>query len=264
MFTKNLKTLKKKPYIGITGFMSSQEVKTIIENTALSLSGRLLMVGVLASSKTIEGIPNKWPGRYPANNAIHDIFLDDDRCLNLIHYNTKEPDSLASQLTTMTALAGKKLNGFQLNIAWPDPSILDAYKKSHPEKVFVLQIGSRAFEMVNNSPEALARKVNSEYAGIADYVLLDPSGGLGIPFDSAIANDYLSALSEGSHEFGLGVAGGLSSSTLNLIEPLIEDYPSLSIDAEGRLRSPQPEDALQIEAAIQYVQNALELFSMPA
>lgn len=254
--------MKKKPYVGITGFMSPTEVFGVLDSTDLKKADRMLMVGVLASSKSLQGIPNKWPGRYPAIGEVANIFPDNEDCLNLVHFNTKEPESLLSQLLLVTELASNHFNGFQLNITWPSARVLEDYKDLHNDKVIVLQIGSGAFEKVSHSPEKLAEKVH-EYTGLIDYVLLDPSGGTGQPFNPDIARSYLEALSVKTNDFGLGVAGGLSPTTLDLVEPLVKDFPDLSIDAEGRLRN-EADDSLNIETARDYVKKSLELFSIPA
>lgn len=216
------------------------------------------MVGVLASQKTLRGQQNKWPNRYPKVENIADIFFRHRQALNLIHYNTEEPESLTEQLVEMTRLGGPHLEGFQLNLAWPSRDAILAYHKVCGGKFIVLQIGGRAFEMINHLPKELAERV-SWYEHVVDYVLLDPSGGYGVPFDTGKARAYLKALASYNLYLGLGVAGGLSPTTLNLVQPLVSDFPDLSIDAEGRLRDSQ--DNLDLSIAGQYVQGACYLFS---
>ncbi len=246
------------PYVGITGFMYPREVDDVIREIPCDAE-RLVMIGVLASSKTLRGIKNKWPNRYPETNKIAGIFSAHSRALNLIHYNTKEPDTLLSQLCVMTHFGGRNMHGFQLNLAWPSIAHLSVYRKMHPAKQIVLQIGGQAFEMVNHSPEQLAAKV-AEYEGLVEYVLLDSSGGLGKIFDVDRASEYLVALQARKLDLGLGVAGGLSPTTLNLVEPLVKDFPQLSIDAEGRLRTPPPGDRLDVDLAKGYLYKALSMF----
>ena len=248
----------KRAYVGVTGFMSSLEVANVLEGIDFEKSGRLLMVGVLVSSKTMQGIPNKWPGRYPQVEEVKNIFLDNKNCLNLVHFNTKEPDSLLDQLIEVTDIAGPHFDGFQLNIAWPSPAVLRKYKEARPGKTIVLQVGTNAFFQTSNSPEILANKVCHEYSGLIDYLLLDPSGGVGQSFDPHIAREYLESLDLYDHDFGIGVAGGLSASTLNLLEPILNDFPNVSIDAEGRLRTNI--DNLDIFATRNYLKKSLELF----
>lgn len=205
----------KTPYIGITGFMSREEVVHVLKTVPVD-TGRLIMIGVLASQKTMQGIPNKWPNRYPEALKISDIFPNDPRVLNLIHYNTKEQDTLGYQLLAITELGGENLNGLQLNMAWPSPDVIKAFRKVQPAKQIVLQIGGHAFELVNHSPRQLAAKV-AEYERIIDYVLLDPSGGYGRPLDPERIREYLYTLQAKNLDIGLGTAGGLSPTTIHLI-----------------------------------------------
>ncbi|MCK5044869.1 hypothetical protein KAR26_04055 [Candidatus Parcubacteria bacterium] len=246
----------KKPYIGITGFMSSDEALHIL-NSVPFRAGPLVMIGVLASLKTIRGVKNKWPNRYPTMDRIAGIFPDHPLALNLIHYNTKEKDTLANQLIAMTEIGGVNLHGFQLNIAWPSLDVLHAYREAYPTKQIVLQIGEQAFEMVNHSPEQLASRV-VEYDGLVEYVLLDPSGGYGKPFDSEHIRQYLLALREKNLDICFGFAGALSPATINLVEPLVKEFSRLSIDAEGCLRTPK--DHLDLNLASEYLRRAFLIF----
>ena len=247
----------KTPYIGITGFMTRNEVFHVLKTIPMK-TGRLIIVGVLASQKTIQGIPNKRPNRYPEALKISDIFPNDPRVINLIHYNTKEQDTLGYQLLAITELGGKNLNGLQLNMAWPSPDVLEAYKKVQPAKQIVLQIGGRAFKIVNDSPRQLAAKV-TEYEGIIDYVLLDPSGGLGRPLDTERIREYLYTLKAKNLNIGLGTAGGLSPTTLGLIGPLVKKFPNLSVDAEGLVRT--PDDNLDLNKAREFPLEVLSKFN---
>ncbi len=245
-----------KPYIGVTGFTSRFEILSVLAAIP-AYSTQLLMVGVLASQKTLEGLQNKWPNRYPAVKDIRYIFFRHHQILNLIHYATKQPESLVDQLVQLTNLGGINLNGFQLNMAWPSlKDIAHYHAQCGRSKKIVLQIGKRAFEMINNSPRELAARV-AEYEYLADYVLLDPSGGLGIPFNPEIAQSYLEALKVKNLTMGFGIAGGLSPTTLDLIKPLIKDFSDLSIDAEGRLRNSK--DYLDLGLTREYIRKAFEL-----
>lgn len=245
-------------YIGITGFMSLGDALHVLNAVPVN-AGRLVMIGVLASLKTMRGIQNKWPNRYPTMDKISGIFPDHPSALNLIHYNTKEKETLGDQLVAMTEFGGANMHGFQLNIAWPSLDVLAEYRKAYPEKQVVLQIGGHAFEMVNHSPEQLAARV-AEYDEVVEYVLLDPSGGYGKPFDPERARNYLTALQASDIDVGLGVAGGLSPTTLDLVEPLAREFPRLSIDAEGRLRT--PEDHLALNLAGEYLRKAFDMFDV--
>lgn len=244
------------PYIGITGFTNrkdAEEVLSILQKE----SERKLMVGVLMSQKTFEGGTNKWPNRYPRVEQCAHIFPEHPLALNLIHYNTKDRSTLFDQMVQVTHIAGPNFHGFQLNVAWPEVRALERYRLRYPDKKIVLQIGGLAFEVVGHSPAELVRSLQ-RYARCIDYVLLDPSGGWGKPFDTAKVHEYLQALIFALVPFRLGVAGGLSPTTLHLIEPLAREFPDLCIDAEGRLRDAN--DCLDLPLAKDYVLRALAIF----
>lgn len=248
--------MKQRPYIGITGFMKIEETREIL-GVVPKDSNRDIMIGILVSQRTLKGEQNKWPNRYPKLERLDEIFINHSLAMNLVHYNTKEPKSLYDQLIHITELQILNLDGFQLNICWPIWGQLAAYKK-HYDKEIVLQVGHRAFEEVDNSPEKLAARLLL-YEDIIDRVLLDPSGGLGKSFDIESAKQYLRIIRDRGFKKGIGVAGGLSPTTLCLIEPLVKEFPDLSIDAESRLRD--KDDNLDLDVAKQYLLNALQIFS---
>ncbi len=124
---------KNGPYIGVTGFMSRAEVGKALAVVPQKSSHRL-MVGVLMSSKTLAGEQAGRPGRYPKKEAVADIFVNDPRILNLVHYSTSNTETLLGQLMEITDLAGPDLDGFQFNIAWPSILQLEDYRKLNPDK----------------------------------------------------------------------------------------------------------------------------------
>ncbi len=243
-------------YTGITGFMNNAEVLAVLD-TVPEDSERMLMIGVLASSETIKGISNSRPRRYPKRDQISAIFQQHVHALNLIHFNTKEPKLLYDQLMYAREIGGAHCHGFQLNMAWPDPEDLLRVQRENL-MVIVLQVGARAFEMVGNSSERLADKIESEYFSLIDHVLLDASGGKGKPLDAEMLRPYLRALMANQLPIGLGVAGGLGSDSLDLIVSLADEFPDLSSDAENNLRDEN--DDLNVNAAIMYRNRADDLF----
>ncbi len=158
----------------------------------------------------------------------------------------------------MTEKGDSNLDGFQLNMAWPNPRALEKYCRAYSDMQIVLQIGNHALDIVHYSPGLLAEKVK-EYDGLIEYVLLDESGGLGKLLDVKKTRRYLDALAETGMDIGLGIAGGLGPSTLDHIDLLAKDFPSLSIDAEGRLRDQN--DHLDLNVTQEYLRKALEIFS---
>lgn len=111
------------PYIGVTGFMNDNEVHGVLEVFDESVSARL-MVGVLVSDTTLGGQSNKHSHSFPKREEISNIFVDDPRVLNLLHFNTHNRDELLAQLRTGMKYGGPNCHGFQLNVAWPNPDVL--------------------------------------------------------------------------------------------------------------------------------------------
>lgn len=248
------------PYVGVTGFMSTQEVGTLLGSFPKG-SQHQLMVGVLDSSKTLAGKTNKWPGRYPAVTAIRGIFLNHPRALNLVHYSTNTPQTLVQECTQVLQLAGPYCHGLQLNVCWPDPAQIAQLRLTCPRVKLVLQLGGQAMAEESYNPDGIARRLATQYYDLVDGVLFDPSGGLGIGFDPAVAVRFLFAVQQTKLVATFGVAGGLGPETIDLLAPVAAAYPSVSIDAEGRLRTPQPEDALDVRRACRYVQAACAILA---
>ncbi len=211
------------------------------------------MVGVLASSKTLKGIPNKYPNRYPDPKTFSSIFQADRRALNLIHYATDDRSTLRGQVGKLVELGGPYLDGFQFNIPWPSPSAIH-----RPGLRTILQIGSRALEECANDPQRVCDKLTYYDPEVTD-VLIDASGGRGIPINAETAASYVEAISERIPRLGIGIAGGLSAESLGIIAPLLKRFPQTSIDAEGCLRT--AEDHLDIARMTSYLASAISITS---
>ncbi|MDE1970883.1 MAG: hypothetical protein KGI50_04905 [Patescibacteria group bacterium] len=250
----------KMPYIGVTGVMKREESSYL--SRLIPRDGcRQLMVGVLASLNTLRGKGHNRSNRYPLSCAMADIFFGTHSSwpptLNLIHYATNEPDTLYDQLVEVDRQGGWCCDGVQLNMVWPQASVLEAYRmrNSWAERTIVLQVGAGAFRAIH-SPKELVQKIH-EYEGIIDYVLLDLSGGLEKSLDENCLRPYLEALYGASLALRVGVAGGLGPDTLHLVEPLLVAFPDLSIDAESKLRN--SDDCLDIVRAEEYVKQGMVL-----
>lgn len=149
------------------------------------------MVGVLASWKTLQGSPNKYPQLFPEVKRISAIFLSHPNVLNLIHYSTDELETLYDQLVRLKELGGLKLHGFQLNMAWPEVDQLTRFRIRWPYGRIVLQIGSSAVALMDHRPMKVALKLR-EYEGLVTDILFDPSGGKGEPFNPTLAEEPIS------------------------------------------------------------------------
>lgn len=237
-------------YVGVSGFMSSTEVRAALE--AFPDCGRQLMVGVLASSKTLCGLPNKYPRRYPQREVIAGIFVDDPRALNLVHVATDGDRStidgkfipIEIDLWRGFEAGGPLCHGVQLNGATPRlrPEALHAFKAMCPTaKRIVLQVGPRWLDARSKADGFL--KSLAMYAGTVTDILLDVSGGNGKAIKIETARELvvdarrsLSHWGVTADQMAIGIAGGLCAETLPGIRGLLEEQAPLSIDAEGRLR----------------------------
>jgi len=250
------------PYIGITGFSKSEEVSAALQVFPQN-GNRKLMVGVLATYKSLRDIPMKpkWAKQTPHPSTIAGLFPNDERAVNLVHFSTEEgqESSVLADMLKIHELAGPNFHGFQLNVAWPQINQLDDYRAAMGwDYRIVLQLGQKAVEAAGGTAQSVVDMLY-HYAGIVDDVLFDPSGGLGKSFDTERAREFLSSIAEQGWDIGLGVAGGLGPDSLNLVEPLIADFPNLSIDAQGRLRN--ADNDLDLNAVNAYLVKALQLFA---
>lgn len=236
------------PYIGVTGFMTRAEVVHALEVVPEG-STRRMMIGLLMGEKTLGGETNKHPGRYPKRENAGDIFIDDPRALNLVHFNTENPENLVEQLVEVIKYVGPHLDGFQLNIAWPPISEVQKFAKLYPDLFLVLQIGSRAMNAFENMPEHVAGFARG-YLPAIDAILIDSSGGRGEVFNPATTLEYFRVFQE-EPAIAVGVGGGLSIETAYRLDSVISEFPDLNTDAEGRLRLP-PDDRLSVHTARAY------------
>lgn len=152
--------MRPRPCIGITGFTARKQIDWLFDSLPKNFS-RPVMVGVLVSGKTLHGQPNKWPERYPKAEVLKTLFPSNENALNLIHFNTKEPQNLFEDMCLAQDLAGPNCHGFQLNIAWPDRKVLEDYRNKAPfrQKTIVLQCGGKVLDAVARNPSMLAERV---------------------------------------------------------------------------------------------------------
>lgn len=236
------------PYIGVTGFTARSEIEAALAALPAETSYRL-MAGVLVSSKTLAGERNRWAHRYPPVSSISRIFSPNERSLNLIHYSTDSRDTLTDQIATLIELGGPNLDGFQFNISWPLPA---AIEPTAGRRV-VLQLGRTALEQMDCNPLRTALRLE-DYRSIITDVLIDKSGGRGESVCLHDALEYVQAIRDRHPWLGVGVAGGLSGSAAEALRALLEAEPPISIDAEGKLRT--PDDRLDLSAVAAYVRLA--------
>ncbi len=261
------------PYVGITGFMKPSEVETLLKLTDWELferARRVLAVGVLVSSKTLDGKPNSWPldgkpnswpGRYPKVEDIAAIFAaGDEHCHNIIHFNTDFPDRLAEDLERLKEIGGKGIKGVQLNMFWPEVEPLANFKAKYPGARIILQLGKKVLDSVRWDPFRLQVKlVPYQKANAITDVLYNPNGGKGLEVETPEEKFYSYI---GNH-FGFGFAGGLAADKLKKVYEAAQKWRWISVDAEARLRTPEDKprtNQLDLCKAYAYLVGTLGLF----
>ncbi|HUQ30258.1 MAG TPA: hypothetical protein VM103_01935 [Candidatus Paceibacterota bacterium] len=250
------------PFIGITDFTESEQVTNMWQVLGSAGSKRMLGVGVMMSYETLHSIPNEWDKVFPPKEDIEKIFfLDawDDGVYNCLHYaDYKAKPDLCGSLQKAIKYGGMGLRALQLDMTWPAPEdIANALHISRRHMQVILQVGAKAMEAVDNDPKKVVAKL-ADYEGVIARVLLDKSMGRGLGMDAKALLPYIEAIDDhfGS-TLGIVVAGGLGPSTMRLVEPIVERYPNVSIDAQGRLRpSGNALDPIDWEMAKEYLRQA--------
>ncbi|OGD61062.1 hypothetical protein A3A71_02385 [Candidatus Berkelbacteria bacterium RIFCSPLOWO2_01_FULL_50_28] len=253
------------PYIGITDFTTIGQVREMIKlfrSNQLSGLNRMLHVGVMMSYKTLHGIPSKWQAAFPAKENIAAIF-GPSMAYNCLHYADYDnnPD-LWKSLDKAISFGGLYIDALQLDMVWPDPGqVANGVDLCRKPIEVILQIGKNALDEVDNDPRAVVGKL-ADYEGVIHRVLLDKSMGKGLGMDAGALIPFARAIRERFPTLGIGAAGGLGPETIHLVEPLVREFPDLSIDAQGRLRpSGNALDPIDWKMAGTYLTKAQQIFA---
>lgn len=253
------------PYVGITDFTQFNQVEDMSYIFDIShdrqCPWRRLHVGVMMSRKTLLGIETRWSNAHPRKETIASIFRS-PKVMNCLHYADYEMIDLTVNLEKAIEWGGGGINAVQLDMAWPDLDAIEAAVfHAGKELEVILQVGSRAIEEAGDDPDKVARKVE-RYAHFIDFVLLDKSSGKGVPMDAEALAPFVRTLKQACPDLGIAVAGGLGPDTINLVKPLVAEFPDLSIDAQGKLRpSGSAIDPIDWEMARMYLARALAMFN---
>ncbi len=252
-----------RPYIGICDFETSEQImhfsKMMSARSSL-LSDRLMMAGVMISRKTLNGIPSKWAAVWPPKEKLCDIFARHHRALNCLHYADFDGKDVLVNLILACTFGGPNLDALQIDMIWPDREALWDFRDIRSDLKIVLQVNSRAMALQDDDPEKVALLIE-QYSPAINYVLLDKSMGRGRGMDAGALLPYCRAIRTCTPEIGLAVAGGLGPDSLHLLGPIIEEFPDVSIDAQGQLRkSGSSLDPIDWSRAEKYLHDAMTIF----
>lgn len=235
------------PYVGVNAPMTVDEVKRVgylyrraeglLPPDAAGLVQPFL--GLMVSNRILTGeqMKSKWASQYPSIDQIP-VLMDAAREAGMkcfIHYNTKNP-KFCDELEELERRWNRVPDGWQLNIVWPDPRELERYLGivEHARVQFIAQVGGKAYDMVGQRPDFMARRLR-DYDALASYFLFDLSGGVGKTLDPNASLEVVAAMHE-QVGGGVAVAGGLGPDTVGLLRPIAKALPLVSWDAQGRLR----------------------------
>jgi phosphoribosylanthranilate isomerase len=225
-----------KPSIGIAGVTTGEQAQRLLKY-AEGMGwphGRKVAIGALTSYKALAfGSPANTQ-RYVMPSELNEVFIVHGLAFNQVHFNSNAA-GLFAQLSSILK-PSTYCDGVQLNVPWPRIDQLQRLR----ERIYVhvtLQISRRAFAMAGGTVSGLISQL-SEYAGVVDRVLIDPSGGEGRPLGRKTV-DLIRELVRSELPFQWGVAGGLKAENVHELSPLLEVYPGLSWDAESGLRTQQ-------------------------
>lgn len=255
-----------KAYVGVTGPVCVEETIAICREFSLAgysmQTPHIPMLGFLVSDKTLRGqetknrrYPEVWKIPYMLDRIHGDVFT-------MIHYSTKEPDSLSDQVKQIFEDIYEEglCRAMQMNIVWPDIKQVTEVKRRYPEMQLVFQASFRAME--GKSPKELADRI-SAYGDLIDYALIDPSGGRGEPFDVKSSVAVYSELKQKCPGLRIGFAGGLTGEDVSdKVKEVVEKVGAsdFCIDAEGGLRDKitpaYGDDLLNMQKVRAYLQAA--------
>lgn len=253
------------PYIGITDFTTREQTLGMLDYFQMVSRFNMphkLMVGVMMSYKTLNGMETKWSKAFPPNNQIADIFVQHPLALNTLHYADYTNSDVFNSLGRAISLGGIDIDALQLDMVWPHPGdVMNAVHASRRRVSVILQVGKNAMEEANNDPREVIDRLN-DYTDVIDGVLFDKSMGQGKPMDPDVLVDYVAAVYEHIPKLRVAVAGGLGPTTMGIVEPLVSLFPDISIDAQGRLRSScNALDPIEWNLAEMYLEEAVRLYS---
>lgn len=251
-------------YFGITDFTYVEQVDRMLKvfsptrSLTRAEAQRKLMVGVMMSRKTLDGLPTKWAEAFPAKEQLLGIFMDYRSVLNTLHYADFEEVDLVEHLFRAVGWCGPNLHAVQLDMVWPDHRAIATFAERRPDLFIILQINRKSFEGIEHRPDLLMRELGNY--GRIHGVLLDCSMGEGRALDPDFLAPFIAAVTSERPDLMIGVAGGLGPDSLHLVADLLQRFPRLSLDAQGQLRaSGNSMDPMDWDRAEKYLQGAFEL-----
>ena len=228
------------PYIGVTDFTSRIQVLEAVACIPTWVNRRL-HVGAMTSYKVVHGIPTEtgWENIWLNEKGQRDLFQPHPRVFNVLHYADYGRPYLTTSEDLIAACkkAGPYLQGLQLDMIWPHPRLLRDVKNAFPNLEIIVQVSKKAIDDFDTAVTYHFRYKLRAYLPYASYFLIDYSMGKGELMDIPFVLRYLREANEIIPFANLSVAGGLGPTTSDPYKMVIELSPSISCDAQGKMRS---------------------------
>lgn len=254
-------------YIGVTGIDSqdsAKKVSAIYNNLLPDSSNYQGMSGYLVSLNSMRG--NSVSKKFPDVNTLPGM-LETTRVsgLNTIHYNTHEPEYLGEQIGNLfirdNIYNDNLCRAVQINTTWPNLEQLQYLKKQMPALDIILQLNRTILK--SNRVDITRKLIN--YNSLADFVLLDPSGGKGVPFNATEIAPFFRAVRHTLPTKPIILAGGFTPENTSIrLEELKDKLQTkeFGTDAQQGLRTFYGrDDYLDIDKVEQYVKAAVKFFN---
>lgn len=231
--------MKKQAYISMTGVQTLEQAQLL--NAKLSKykvpRAHRPVIGILTSPKSFkdEEGPRKQPGYKELPNILATLKPVADLAL---HHYTPRPDTLAQEF-----IAGAQalyetglITLVQYNNTKPDPRQLEQVKKAFPALEQIISITPAMYEQSSWRDN---KAFISDYNGLADHVIIDPSGGNHKPLNLHQSLRWHLTIRE-NMDATTCFAGGLNpqnvAQRLQDLGSVIVTMDEVSIDAEKGLQ----------------------------
>lgn len=239
-------------YFGVCDVYSPEEAVAMAEELRRDRKSpnRKVMVGVMTHPLALHpDVDDPYEVRkvFPAREQLAGGFTEDPDVLNTIHYadlyGPNAGQNVFENLELCVEYGREHLDAIQLDLTWPKPHEIKKFKEKNPDIFIILQVGKFALKEVECDPQAVVDRLR-EYDDSIDFVLLDMSMGKGKGMEAGRLLPLLRIFRKELPYLGLAVAGGLGPDSVDLLKPIAEEFPNVSIDAQGNIKRDAPKDAL--------------------
>ncbi len=239
-----------KKYLGITGITAFDEVEKILQiwenNKCYEFD---LFLGFLVKRNQfseIDHIDKVENPRYVDITILRDLMgkATMDGIKKIVHFSTPQLATLYEDLDClMENVAGENIDGIQLNIKNPPAFAINQFLR-YWNIFLILQLNQTNFDNIEKLQAQLYK-----------YILIDFSGGHGIPLNIQDIGKKIDHVMNISFQSRVGIAGGIGPHNIG---DLMSEFRGTSFDSETNLRTPDNKH-LDLAKVEQYIKTAVEI-----